>query len=223
MCVKIGTKFALYGAMIEKFIVYTILICVLCMWTNANALAQGDSEGGEGGGDAFARERLYGTWSWVNTVRNPNRGGREAVVRTPQGEMMQVTFDRSGKVTVQRNGSTINTATFNLVEDDSRLTFTKWDSPTAFVIDGGPFDFENNLLWIRGEYNDKGGTWQFTTPGTAAAETYTPPANTPTTHVISTPAPNGITIPQPATRPVPKRARKPATGMPARKTATKSK
>jgi hypothetical protein len=124
-----------------------------------------------------ARDQLFGNWDWVQR----SRGGATAE-RPNYSEKYRISFDRSGKVTISLNGKVINGSNYSLMEDDARLVFSNWDSPTAFKIDEGPFDFDNNILWLRGEYNDKGSTWQLVKAGTTV---YTPPppssASTPTT------------------------------------------
>ena len=102
-------------------------------------------------------------------------------------EQYRVSFDRSGKVTISLNGKVVNGSNYSLVEDDARLVFSNWDAPKAFKIDEGPFDFDNNILWIRGEYNDKGATWQLVKAGTQVYSPVLAPATA--TAPTSRPAP----------------------------------
>lgn len=138
-------------------------------------------------GETSAREQLFGSWDWVAKTRQPNRGSSESYSLKPQGEQIRISFDRSGRCTIAKNGTVINSTTFQLMEDDARIVFGKWDTPETFQLDEGPFDFEGNLLWIRGEYNDKGATWQLVQAGTSAVTypTYAP-KNKPTLATTTT-------------------------------------
>lgn len=135
-----------------------------------------------------ARDQLFGNWDWVAHTKN------SILERPTHDEKYRVSFDRSGKVTISLNGKVVNGTTYSLMEDDARLVFSNWDAPQAFKIDEGPFDFDNNILWIRGEYNDRGATWQLVKAGT---QVYSPIVNqTTTTTAASTQA----------SRPAPRRA-----------------
>ncbi len=185
----------------QHFFKILILVCFTC----ANFTVQAQVE--EVGGETSAREQLYGSWDWVAKTRQPNRGGSERYTLKPQGEQMRITFDRAGRCVISKNGVTINNTTYTLMEDDARIVFGKWDSPNEFHLDEGPFDFEANILWIRGEYNDKGSTWQLVKAGTASTySTYTPPAQTarPAPATTTTVSPTPVTYtstPPPTSRP----------------------
>jgi hypothetical protein len=134
--------------------------------------AQNDTElgplNGENENYERARDQLFGNWDFAFT----SRGG---VGRRPSAaEQYRVSFDRSGKVTISLGGKVVNGTNYSLMEDDARLVFSNWDAPEAFKLDEGPFDFDNNILWLRGEYNDKGATVMLVKAGTQA---YTPVAS----------------------------------------------
>ena len=116
-----------------------------------------------------ARDQLFGNWDWASQTKNG------VLSRPNYGEQYRISFDRSGKVTISLNGKVVNGTTYSLMEDDARLVFSNWDAPQAFKIDEGPFDFDNNILWIRGEYNDRGTTWQLVKAGT---QLYSPVSTT---------------------------------------------
>ncbi len=153
------------------------LLLSLCLLLTSNFISAQPSDESGNSTETSAREQLFASnWDWIAKTRQPNRGGSERYSLKPQGEQIRITFDRTGRCFITKNGATINSATYSLMEDDARIVFGKWDSPNEFHVDEGPFDFEGNLLWIRGEYNDKGSTWQLAQAGTASVNTYSPPA-----------------------------------------------
>ncbi|MEY4925910.1 MAG: hypothetical protein RI894_346 [Bacteroidota bacterium] len=192
----------------QLFLKFLFLNCFLIATTYTYAQPTDENNGG---GETSAREQLFASnWEWVAKTRQPNRGGSERYSLKPQGEQIRISFDRTGHCFITKNGATINSATYTLMEDDARIVFGKWDTPSEFHLDEGPFDFEANLLWIRGEYNDKGSTWQLAQAGTAS--TYSPPAQaaraapaaatrvTPTTAASTTSATRTTTSPSPVAR-----------------------
>ncbi len=197
---------------------YFFKILILAFFFGNSFAAKAQVE--EVGGETSAREQLFGSWDWVAKTRQPNRGGSERYTLKPQGEQIRITFDRAGRCNISKNGMTINATTYSLMEDDARIVFGKWDTPSEFHLDEGPFDFEANILWIRGEYNDKGSTWQLVKAGTASTySTYTPPAQTarptPTTAANPTPVSSSTTVTtysSPTTTPAANRTPRKTTG-----------
>jgi hypothetical protein len=198
-----------------KPILYTLLIATIGIAPQRGLAQKTDENGGIEDGttqaQGFARDQLFGAWDWVAKTRQPNRGGTEAYTQRPlRTEKVRINFDLSGRVTIQRNGKSVNQTTYSLVEDDARIIFGNWDQPDEFHLDEGPFDFENNLLWIRGEYNDKGATWQLVQAGTQpyAATNITVAADEPAPSETPTTATGARPVTRTATRKVVRRKRR---------------
>jgi hypothetical protein len=199
--------------MYKKIITFLLIGASLSAAAQRNAADSSPTELGplHGENETFARDQLFVTWDWVSKMKTTSTSGGSVAEYPQGGKQYKITFDRSGRVTIAENGKTVNATTYSLMEDDARLVFGNWDDPNGFKIDEGPFDFENNILWIRGEYNDKGSTWQLVKTGTQA---YTiPVSSVPTTQTTQTS--------QPA--PVYQQSARPAATPARRKTTTSAK